>query len=108
MVFEKAVAPSGAEYIIKYDGLYRFIGKKVPRELEGGFTSRKDAQVAFELYKAKQEQPVNLMTGHEVLSDLDSKADLLGFAEYHEIEIPSNIKQPTAIKKYLKEQLGCA
>ena len=44
--------------------------------------------------------------GSVSLQDLTKKTDLLAFASEAGIEVPDNLKQPAAIKKYLEEKVA--
>lgn len=98
----------GASFELHYSAsqLYHFKGKGVlPQALEGGFTGPCEARSVFNRYNLTQ-SPVSYSTGEEDLETLTKAADLRKWAEVRGIEIPKDKKAPTAIQKFLKEQVA--
>lgn len=98
----------GANFELHFDSkqLYHFKGMGVlPVALEGGFTSPTEAYGAFLRYDATQSPP-SYVNGAEELSELTTVADLRKWAQENNIEIPESKKAPTAIKKFLEQQVA--
>ncbi len=80
----------------------------IPRELSGVFTKEQHAKNAIACYVASAPEKVDYtpeITPLIALDMLTKKDMLLEFAEEMDIVVPSSMKQPASIKKYLKEQL---
>jgi hypothetical protein len=112
-VFQKdLITVEGAKYSLLYSPvtLYHFSSKgNTPLELMGGFTCRTDALVQFERYNkrlALSTEVVRVELSEDVLlDDLNTKVELLSYAELHSIEVPSGLSNPKQIKKMLKNSL---
>ena len=90
-------------YELKYDGLYFWSQAGVTAEaISSKYTSPEEANIAMNLYMSGKKFVADKMTGEEDLEELNSKASLVGYAEALGVEIPAKLKQPSAIKKYLK------
>jgi hypothetical protein len=98
----KRKAPSGTEYTLEYDGLYRWSREgTIAGELKGAFSAPSNALEAFERYCALSAPEKSSVGGSESLESLSKKHDLLKWAEEKEVEVPETLKQPSAIKKFL-------
>ena len=92
----------GTKYTLEFDGVYKWTRKgSVANALKGGYTSPLDAELAFNLYNSTLVFQANKLSGEEDLDSLETKKDLLGYAEAKGIEVPTKYKQPSAIKKFL-------
>lgn len=98
----KKTTVTGAEYTLeKANGGWQWKGKGVlPKKLDGIFSTKHVAFRAFNGYDGGL--VIHPNTGADELEALTKKADLLGYAINKGIEIPDEIKQPAAIKKYLE------
>lgn len=93
----------GTEYTLVCEGLYRWTRQgTVAEALKGSYTRKRDALLAFNLYEASRVFQANKLSGEEDIESLETKKDLVGYAEAKGIEIPSKYKAPSAIKKFLK------
>ena len=89
------------EYKLIFDGLYRWSRNGVvAKELSGGFSRQREAHRALEAYRASL-TPISSITEDASLEGLTSKADLLKWAENNTVDVPTKLKQPSAIKKFL-------
>lgn len=93
----------GTEYTLAFDGLYYWTRQgSVAEALKGRYVRQRDALLAFNLYEASKVFVANKLTGEEDIDSLESKKDLVGYAEAKGIKIPAKYKAPSAIKKFLK------
>ena len=93
----------GTEYTLAFDGLYYWTRQgTVAEALKGRYVRQRDALLAFNLYEASKVFQANKLSGEEDLDTLETKKDLMGYAEAKGIEVPAKYKQPSAIKKFLK------
>jgi hypothetical protein len=106
------ITAEGAKYSLLYSPvrLYHFSSKgNTPLELMGGFTCRTDALTQFERYNrrlALSAEVIRVEISEDVLlDDLNTKVELLSYAEHHNIEVPSGLSNPKQIKKMLKVSL---
>lgn len=97
----KVTADNGTEYELQYDGFYYWHRSGAVHEsLKGSFMSPTDALNRMRKYNASLKQEVIYSEGE--LDSLNKKAELLGYAEKNDIEIPSEHKSVGAIKKFLQ------
>jgi len=90
------------EYKLIFDGLYKWSRSgKVAEALNGSFLRRRDALRAFELYELSKEPAISSVEKEVNLETLNSKVDLLKWAEANGLSVPAKYKQPSAIKKFL-------
>jgi hypothetical protein len=109
-IFQKdLVTVEGASYSLLYEPtrLYHFSSKgNTPLELMGGFTGRTEALIQFERYNrrlALSAEVIRVPISEDVLlGDLNTKVELLSYAEHHNIEVPSGLSNPKQIKKLLQ------
>jgi hypothetical protein len=109
-VFQKdLVTVEGAKYSLLYSPLrlYYFSSKgNTPLELMGGFTCRTDALTQFERYNRRLALTTEVicveLAEDVLLDDLNSKVELLSYAEQHNINVPSGLSHPKQIKKLLQ------
>tara|TARA_R110000796_G_scaffold134362_1_gene250136 strand:+ start:11808 stop:12113 length:306 start_codon:yes stop_codon:yes gene_type:complete len=93
------------EYKLIFDGLYKWSRSgKVAEALNGSFLRRKDALRAFELHELSKEPPISSVKKEVDLESLNSKIDLLKWAEVNGLSVPAKYKQPSAIKKFLMSE----
>ena len=113
-IFQKdLVTVEGAKYSLLYSPLrlYHFSSKgNTPLELMGGFMCRTEALTQFERYNRRlalttEVIRVELEDG-VLLDDLNSKVELLSYAEQHNIKVPNALSHPKQIKKMLKASLS--
>lgn len=93
----------GTEYTLAFNGLYYWTRQgTVADALKGSYVRQRDALLAFNLYEASKVFVANKLSGEEDIDSLESKKDLLGYAEAKGVEVPSKYKAPSSIKKFLK------
>lgn len=107
MVMNKVVSKTGSEYELLFvEQGYKWKGINVPVRMQGIFTGPDDALRAFKIYDANlEEKKVYQSTDLEHLDILTKKSELIEFAEKLGIEVDSELKIATSIKKNIKEQL---
>lgn len=97
--------PKGTKYTLMFNGLYYWSREgNIAKSLEGTFTSAREAIAQFNRYSASLIPEESQVQGDEDLEELTKKVDLVKWAEEKGIEIPSSVKQPAAIKKFLLEK----
>ena len=97
----KVKADNGTEYELGFDGLYYWHRSGATAKLlQGHFSSSRTAMDAMRKYNASLAQEVTYST--DALEELNTKSDLLGYADKKGIEIPKKHKSPLAIKKFLQ------
>ena len=95
------VAVNGTEYELGFNGLYYWHRDGLTASaLQGSFVNPTQALDAMRRYNVSFKQEVNLDVTD--LEGLEKKADLLGYAEKNNIEVPDKYKAPSAIKKFLQ------
>lgn len=110
----ESVQRPNSEINLEFTGYgYKWVGKSVPKSMQGLWLNPEEAVQASKSFEkelaAKAEHKakhVNAeITDLEQLDILTRKHELLDFAESRGLEVPSDIKQPSKIKKLLKETL---
>ena len=93
----------GTEYTLEFNGLFYWTRQgTVAEALKGHYVRQRDALTAFNVYEASKVFVPNKLSGEEDVDALESKKDLVGYAEAKGIKIPAKYKAPAAIKKFLK------
>jgi hypothetical protein len=97
----KYVCEKGTEYTLEVGPVYKWTRQgSLPDALKGGFTSKREAEWAFKMYNASLKFVADKSI-KENLEELNTKQELLSYAENKGIEVPSKHKAPSAIKKFL-------
>lgn len=100
----------GAKYALVFSAhkQYHFKNKgNTPKELEGSFSGLRDAKRQWELYNIRLTDvatPKRVDIEDDVkVEDLNTKVELLSFAEKWGIPVPSGLSNPKQIKKMIKD-----
>ena len=101
MAMSNTTADNGTEYKLGFNGFYYWHREgQTAKLLQGNFMSPSDALDALRRYNVSLKQSITYSSSE--LDELNTKSDLLGYAETRGIEIPKKHKSPLAIKKFLQ------
>ena len=80
-------------------------GGRPPKELSGTYTKESIAKEAIAAYQKVRDRYKPESTPLIELDKLSKKDHLLEFAEIMNVEVPDSMKNPSSIKKFIKEAI---
>lgn len=80
-------------------------GGRSPKELSGTYTKEGIAKEAIAAYQEIRDRYKPETSPLIELDKLSKKDHLLEFAEIMKVEVPSSMKNPSSIKKFIKEAI---